>query len=105
MEIEKKALEREKNSKTKKKINEISKEIANLKEKFQKISLQWKSEKDLIMTIRKGKKEIDQLKSEADVLERQGKLEKVAEIRYGKIPELEKKIKRESVKLNKIQKK
>ena len=104
MEIEKKALEREKNSKTKKKINEISKEIANLKEKFQKISLQWKSEKDLIMTIRKGKKEIDQLKSEADVLERQGKLEKVAEIRYGKIPELEKKIKRESVKLNKIQK-
>ncbi len=104
MEIEKKALEREKNGKIKEKINEISKEIANFKEKFQKTSLQWKSEKDLIMIIRKEKKEIDRFKSEADVLERQGKLDKVAEIRYGKIPELEKKIKRESVKLNKIQK-
>jgi ATP-dependent Clp protease ATP-binding subunit ClpB len=104
MEIEKKALEQEKNGKTKEKIKEISKEIANIKEKFQKTSLQWKSEKDLIVLIRKDEREIDRLKSEADVLERQGKLDKVAEIRYGKIPELEKKIKQDGIKLNNIQK-
>ncbi|MDH4330786.1 MAG: ATP-dependent chaperone ClpB [Candidatus Moranbacteria bacterium] len=105
LEIETKALEKEKNEKAKEKIGEIKKELADLKEKSKKLTLQWKSEKDLIGGIQKHKEEIDKLKSESESLEREGQLDKVAEIRYGKIPEIEKKIKAESEKLNKLQEK
>ena len=104
LEIEKKALEKEKDRKTKIKIRKIDRELAELREEERKIGLQWKSEKELIANLRKHKAEIDKLKSESEILERKGELDKVAEIRYGKIPELEKSIKKESAKLNKIQK-
>lgn len=104
LEIEKKALLKEKNKDTRKKITHINKELAELKEKSNSLTLQWKTEKDLIMHGRERKKEVDRLKSEAEIAERKGELDKVAEIRYGKIPELEKKIKDEESKLNKIQK-
>ncbi len=105
LEIEKKALKKEKNGKAKEKIAEISKQLADLKERSKKLTLQWQSEKDLIVKIQKHKEEIDKLKSEAEMLERQGELDKVAEIRYGKIPELENKIKEEKKKLDKLQEK
>ena len=105
LEIEKKALKKEKNGKAKEKIAEISKTLADLKEKSKKLTLQWKSEKELIVNIQKHKESIDKLKSEAEILERQGELDKVAEIRYGKIPELENKIKEEKNKLDKLQEK
>jgi len=104
MEIEKKALEKEKNADSKKRIKEINKKLADLKEKFNSLSLQWKTEKDLITNIREHSAQIEKMKLESEVAERKGELEKVAEIRYGKIPELEKKIKSEKNKLNKIQK-
>ncbi|KKP58427.1 MAG: Chaperone clpB [Candidatus Moranbacteria bacterium GW2011_GWF1_34_10] len=104
LEIEKKALKKEKSEKAKEKISEISKNLAELKEKSKKLTLQWQSEKDLITATRKHKKEIDKLKSESEMLERNGELDKVAEIRYGKIPELEKKIKEEADKLIRLQK-
>lgn len=104
LEIEKKALKKEKDGKTKIKIRKIDRELAELREEERKIGLQWKSEKELIANLRKQKSEIDKLKSESEILERKGELDKVAEIRYGKIPELEKSIKKESAKLNKIQK-
>ncbi|KKP81795.1 MAG: Chaperone ClpB, partial [Candidatus Moranbacteria bacterium GW2011_GWF1_35_5] len=104
LEIESKALKKEKSEKSKEKILQISKNLAQLKERSQKLTLQWQGEKDLITTMRKHKKEIDKLKSESEMLERNGELDKVAEIRYGKIPELEKKIKEEGLKLNKLQK-
>ena len=100
LEIEKKALQKEKDGEIKKKVNQIKKELAELKEKSRKLTAQWKTEKDLITVIRKNKEEIDKLKSEAEMLERKGELDKVAEIRYGKIPELDKKIKRERKKLD-----
>lgn len=105
LEIEKKALQKEKNGESRRKIREINKELANIKEKSQKLILQWRTEKDLISAIRNHKKEIDKFKSEAEVSERKGELDKVAEIRYGKIPNLEKKIKSEEEKLENIQKK
>jgi len=104
MEIEKKALEKEKSVQSKKRIKELNKELADLKEKFNQLSLQWKTEKDLITNIREHSAQIEKLKSESEIAERNGELERVAEIRYGKIPELEKKIKTEKNKLNKIQK-
>lgn len=104
LEIEKKALQKEKSKDVRKKITKINKELAELKEQSNTLTLQWKTEKDLIMASREKKKEIDRLKSEAEMSERRGELDKVAEIRYGKIPSLEKKVKDEERKLNRIQK-
>lgn len=103
LEIESKALKKEKNGKAQEKIIQIAKELSDLKEKSKKLTLQWQSEKGLISATRKHKEEIDKLRSESEILERNGELDKVAEIRYGKIPELEKKIKEEGEKLNKLQ--
>ncbi|NLC30560.1 MAG: ATP-dependent chaperone ClpB [Candidatus Moranbacteria bacterium] len=103
LEIENKALKKEKNGKAQEKITQIAKELSDLKEKSKKLTLQWQSEKGLISATRKHKEEIDKLRSESEILERNGELDKVAEIRYGKIPELEKKIKEEGEKLNKLQ--
>lgn len=105
LEIEEKALEREKNGLTKQKIDKIKKKKSEINEKLKKVKIQWKSEKDLIMSIRKRKEEIDKLKVKAEKLERDGNLDKVAEINYGKIPNLEKSIKNEENKLDKIQNK
>ncbi|HAT74914.1 MAG TPA: type VI secretion system ATPase TssH, partial [Candidatus Moranbacteria bacterium] len=105
MEIEKKALEKEKNKDSKKKIRELNKKLAEIKEQEGKILLQWKAEKELITNIRKHSAEIEKLKSEAEIAERKMELDKVAEIRYGKIPELQKKVISEKKKLNEIQSK
>jgi len=106
LEIEKEALKKEKNNgEAKKRLKEIERKLAEINEKSKKLKLQWKSEKDLITNIRTHKSEIERLRMESDVLERQGELGRVAEIRYGKIPELEKKIKNEQRKLVQMQSK
>jgi ATP-dependent Clp protease ATP-binding subunit ClpB len=103
LEIEKEALKTEKNKSAKEKLKEIDKKLADINEKVNKWKLQWKSEKDLITNSRTYKSEMERLRSESDILERQGELAKVAEIRYGRIPELEKKIRVEQKKLAAIQ--
>ncbi len=105
MEIEEKALEKEKDGDTKKKLEEMKKEKAQINDRLKQLKVQWKAEKELITNIRKYKKEIDELKNDAEKLEREGSLDKVAEIRYGKVPELEKTIKRENQKLKNVQSK
>ncbi|PIP28072.1 MAG: type VI secretion system ATPase TssH [Candidatus Moranbacteria bacterium CG23_combo_of_CG06-09_8_20_14_all_35_22] len=105
MEIEKKALEKENTTEAKNRIRELKKKLAEVKEQSQKVKLQWKTEKDLITNIRAHSAEIEKLKSQAEISERKMELDKVAEIRYGKIPELEKKIKIEKEKLDGIQSK
>ncbi len=105
MEIEKKALEKEKNKDSKKKIRELNKKLAEIKEREGKVLLQWKAEKELITNIRKHSADIEKLKSEAEIAERKMELDKVAEIRYGKIPELQKKVISEKNKLDEIQSK
>jgi len=102
-EIEKKALEKEKNKGAKSKLKELEKAIANLKEKSRDLEIQWKNEKEIISKIRKSKKEIDKLRQEAEIAERKTNLQRVAEIRYGKIPELKKKIKKEQKNLVRVQ--
>ncbi len=105
LEIEKEAIKKEKDRNAKIRLKEIEKKLANIGEKVKSWKLQWKSEKELIANIRSHKGEIDRLKGEADIMEQKGELAKVAEIRYGKIPELEKKIKAEQKKLVVLQKK
>ena len=105
LEIEKKGLEKESGAEAKKRIRELNRELSEIKEESKKLVLQWKAEKELITNIRKHSAEIERLKSEAEIAERNLELDKVAEIRYGKIPDLEKKIKTEKKKLDNIQSK
>ncbi|WP_026967924.1 ATP-dependent chaperone ClpB [Algoriphagus terrigena] len=89
LEIEREAIRRENN---RDKETVLSKEIAELSEKRQSVKAKWESEKAVIMGIRREKEAIDKLKVEAEQAERAGDFGKVAEIRYGKIVEAEKKL-------------
>lgn len=89
---------------TENRLKEIEKEIEELKEKHYVLKNRWDSEKRLIQSIRNSKVEIDKTKVLADKFERQGDLAKVAELRYGKILELEKKLDNGNKKLEELQK-
>jgi ATP-dependent Clp protease ATP-binding subunit ClpB len=89
LEIEREAIRREKN---KDKETVLSKELADLTEKRQEIKGKWESEKAVIQGIQREKENIDKFKIEAEQAERGGDFGKVAEIRYGKIVESEKKL-------------
>jgi len=102
LEVEKTALKNDKSAKNK--LEKINKELANLKEEYKNWEIKWKTEKEIITLIRENKKQIDKLKQEREIAERDGDLQKVAEIKYGKIPEIEKKLFALQKKLNKIQK-
>jgi ATP-dependent Clp protease ATP-binding subunit ClpB len=103
LEIEKNALKKEKDPESKARLAELEKTIADLNEKSRDLEVQWKNEKEIISKIRQSKKKIDELKQEAEIADRRAELERVAEIRYGKIPELEKEIKNNQEKLQQIQ--
>jgi ATP-dependent Clp protease ATP-binding subunit ClpB len=103
-EIEKAALKKETDKESKTRLKDLDKDLNDLKEKSNQLELHWKSEKEIITKIREAKKQIDALKVEADILERKSELQKVAEIRYGKIPAVEKEIKSLEKKLTNIQK-
>lgn len=92
LEIEKASLAKDKSDSAKGRKDEIDQEIANLKEQSGGMEQQWQREKNLIDEINEASEQIEQLRTERDVAERDGDLAKVAEIQYGKIPELEKKI-------------
>lgn len=88
---------------TKVRLEEIEKELAELKSSRDELIAHWNLEKDLIKTIRSSKEEIDNLKADAERYEREGDLTKVAEIRYGKLPELDKTIESKNDELKKVQ--
>lgn len=103
LEIEKRALEKEKGKEVEKKIALLEKDLAGLGERRDRLSLQWRSERDLIMAARNHKKLLERLRSEAEIAERSGNLDRVAEIRYGEIPKVETAVKEAEVKLNAVQ--
>ncbi len=103
LEIEKEALKKETDSESKQKIKKIQKEIEDLRETTAGLELRWKNEKETIDIIRQLKKDLEILRSESDLAERKGDFTKVAEIRYGRIPEAEKKLFIEEGKLRKLQ--
>ncbi len=92
LEIEREALRKEKDKTSKQRLRDLEKELAELREEYTHIELQWQNEKKYIDKINESSKEIDLLKEEAIQAERDGHLERVAEITYGQIPELEKTI-------------
>ncbi len=88
----------------KSRIEEIEKDLAELNQKRNVFRVHWENEKNLIQSIRTMKEEIENVKIEADKKEREGDLGKVAELRYGTLATLEKKLKDGTGKLSELQK-
>jgi len=91
-----------------KKINEqkrerLAKEISELREEFKGLNSQWKAEKELIQEIKVLKKKVEDLGFQAEMAEREADLQKAAEIKYGRVPDLFKEIKRAERKLSQVQ--
>jgi ATP-dependent Clp protease ATP-binding subunit ClpB len=105
LEIEARALKSEKDTDSKERLKLIKKQIAEIKEQSAEMELQWKTEKEIISQIRNFQKQMEELKKEAEIAERKSDLQKAAEARYGKIPNLEKQIKEQQRKLVGVQKK
>jgi len=92
LEIERQALRKEKDKASKERLEKIEEEIAELKEKSSQMKAHWQNEKEAIAKIRTIKEQIDKFKYEEQKAEREGDLNKAAEIKYGKIPQLEKQL-------------
>lgn len=105
LEIEKAARKAEKGAANKRKINVINRQLADLGEKMKHLELQWKTEKDFIQSIRGLRKEVDSLSFQTEVAQREGNLQRVAEMKYGEIPALLKDIQKKEKDLFLFQKK
>jgi ATP-dependent Clp protease ATP-binding subunit ClpB len=105
LEIEKQALKKEKDKSVKTKLDKLNKELSELKEKRDILKVHWQKEKELIDRMNTLKEQMDSLKIEEQKAERRGELEKVAEIRYGKLVEMQKEIEEFSHRLAEIQEK
>jgi ATP-dependent Clp protease ATP-binding subunit ClpB len=90
LEIEKKALEKEKDRDSLNRRTDLEKELAELKEKYGGLELNWKNEKDIIAEIRTKKKELDELKQEEEIAVRDGNVERAAQLRHQMIPTIQK---------------
>ncbi|NRB49642.1 MAG: ATP-dependent chaperone ClpB [Saprospiraceae bacterium] len=89
LEIEREAMKREKDDT---KLNKLQEDLANLEENRNALRAQWESEREVVLGVQQAKQEIEQLKQEAKRLEREGDFSQVAEIRYGRIPEVEERL-------------
>ena len=92
LQVENEALKMEQNESNEKRLGEIEKELANLKEKQNELNSRFENEKAVFNAISEKKKEIDSLKNEANLAKSKGEFQKAAEIEYGKIPSLEKEL-------------
>ena len=99
LEIERQALQREEDDKSKGRLKEIEQRIADLKETSSGMKAKWQSEKEAIDHMRTAKAELEQLKLQLDQARNAGELARASEIQYGRIPELEQKLKVEQDKL------
>jgi len=102
LEIEMAALKKEKGLEVRKKALEEEKE--NVQKKFEELKKRWEEQKKIVSRLQKLRLQIDQLKNELEKAEREVLLDKAAEIKYGKLPQLEKQLKEEEEKWKKIPK-
>src|ERR1017187_5522003 len=92
LEIELTSLRKEKDEASKERRAAIEAELAELKQRSSEMKAQWQKEKDAIQGIREKKERLEQAKAEAERAEREADLQRAAELRYGEIPELERKL-------------
>ncbi len=106
LEIEKEALKKEAGTdeghNAKSRMKDIDKEIADLRERTHDVETRWKNEKEILTSMREIKKQLDAFRLEAETAEARTDLATVAEIRYGKIPTLEKELASKSLRLKKL---
>jgi len=92
LEIERTSLAKEKDAASKERLKLLDKELANLKDKSKALTAQWQNEKTVVNTVSIVQSQLEQARTELEQAQRRGDLNKSAEIQYGKIPELEKKL-------------
>lgn len=102
LEIEKEVLKKESSSQVKENLQKIEKEIKRLKKEYESLDKKWQKEKQLLNNIHAIKKNIEVLKKEIQEFEREGNLEKVAEIVYGQIPKLQQRLTNEEKKVTRL---
>jgi ATP-dependent Clp protease ATP-binding subunit ClpB len=103
LEIERAALRKETDAPSKERLDALERELADLNEQLRSMRAHWDREKEHITRIREVKSEHEEIKSEAERAEREGNLERAAELRYGRIQELERELEAENQRLAEIQ--
>jgi ATP-dependent Clp protease ATP-binding subunit ClpB len=103
IEIEIQALKKEKDRASKERLEKLKKQLADLKEKSGSMKAHWQKEKEIITSIRSLKEEIERTKTDAEHAERDADLAKAAELRYGKLLELNKKLEQDNKRLSDLQ--
>ena len=104
LEIEREALRKEKDKASKERLAKIDKELADLKEQQTQLLAHWEQEKEAIQAGRKLKEELEQVRLDIERAQRAGDYQKASELQYGKLPELERKIREAEVRLAELQK-
>ncbi|NKT44426.1 ATP-dependent chaperone ClpB [Rhodococcus hoagii] len=92
LEIEEMALTKETDAASKERLEKLREELADDREKLRQLTARWQNEKNAIDSVREVKEQLEALRGEEERAERDGDLGKVAELRYGRIPELEKQL-------------
>jgi ATP-dependent Clp protease ATP-binding subunit ClpB len=93
LEIEEKAISKEKSDESKKRLEEIRKELGEKREELNKLMTRWKEQKEKLTLVKESREKLDQLRGKLEEAERNLELDKAAEIKYGEIPAVEKKLK------------
>ncbi len=99
IEIERQALKKEVDHASRERINKLERELSELKSKADVLKAKWQKEKSIISDVRKMREEIEKIKSDIDKSERAYDLDKVAELKYGKLPDVEKQYEKLSKKM------
>jgi ATP-dependent Clp protease ATP-binding subunit ClpB len=103
LEIEREALKREKDKASRERLEKVNQELAELKEESSGMKAHWEMEKEIIKKIQELQEQLEHTRVEEQKAEREGNLEKVAQIRYGTLLHLKEQLEAESAKLNEIQ--
>ncbi|HET7424069.1 MAG TPA: ATP-dependent chaperone ClpB [Gemmatimonadales bacterium] len=103
LEIQRQALLKEKDKAGRERREAVEQEIAELKERSAGMKAQWQSEKSAIQEIQQNKSELETLRNEVDQATRRGDLQRAAELRYGRIPELERQLLADETRLHEVQ--
>ena len=103
LQIERQALGKETDRASKERLEALERELAELKERSQAMKAQWQGEKEAIARLRERKARLEEARAGAEKATREGDLQQAAEIRYGRIPELEREIDAEKQQLDRVQ--
>jgi len=103
LEIERQALQKEKDKASRERLEKLEKELADAREQATRLNVRWQTEKEAIASLRGIKEQIDQAQLEMERAERQSNLEKAARLRYGELPALHKRMEESEKQLKSIQ--